>query len=635
MGAGDEGDTAKQEDVPKEEEPTTGLYRLLNAEQRRMLRDQRALVGRVRRLARRDVGLEGSPLSENTEASSSSVLGESAFCIVLAGEFNAGKTTVLNALLGRRLLETGPLPTTDAVTVLSSHPPPPNHDNNASAVRYHQITDSDVLRDLTFVDTPGTNAVLSDHAVTTLRLLPTADWVLFCTSADRPFPDSERRLLARMATDYRKRVVVVINKMDVLETAGGDHGESEKRRVADFVTEHTRRWLGARPIVLAVSAQQALAAKLHHRTPETLRESSLWKRSRFGELETFLRTHLTTRTKIQAKLLSPIGLVDKTLEDCLHKLAQEREGLQTDVATLRLLQSQVQAWQSELERQMQQIRQDVQTSWQQEGNRGHVLLRRLSWGEYVSCTLSDAARLHRHWHDTASSIVVGDGTTPVSSDPRAVQSWIHETAQTLAVRSRAQGQALMEFLGTRPSRQNRSLVGHVLAASRFEEMQRTLTGHLQQAVERHGFHHHHHRDESVEHLLRRLSQLTRVSVALQAGAVCIAVATSTLPWIDVLAGAGTATALCGAGSVVLWHGRHRAVNAYRDGWTRRGQALDEALEQIGHHVTAKVQRRIQDGIAPYQQFVQAEQERLQRLESNCHEAQVTARQLRNRIGKME
>eukprot|EP00977_Amphora_coffeiformis_P015647 scaffold4600_cov169-Amphora_coffeaeformis.AAC.9 len=491
------------------EEQETGLYRLLDAEQRQILQEQRTLVAWVRRLAKHEVGLEATNTSTKTaglllatEEGEASVLEESVFCIVLAGEFNAGKTTILNALLGERLLET------------------------------------------------GTNAVLLDHTATTLRLLPSADLILFCTSADRPFPESERQLLATMAADYRKRIVVIINKMDLLQTAGGNHGQAEKQRVVDFVTEHTRQWLGAQPLVLAISAQDALSAKLNHKTPEALANSSLWQRSRFGELEAFLRSNLTTRTKIQAKLLNPIGLVDKVLEDCFQKLTREQEELQTDVATLQLLESQVKAWQSELDRQMQQTWQDVRTSWQQEANRGHILLRRMSWGEYYHMTLWEPAQLQQHWQETSSLV-----THVALTDPQAVQTWIHETAQGLAVQSRAQGQALMEFLGTRPSssRQNKSLVGHVLAASRFEEIQQTLTQQLQQAVDRHRLD---DNQATVDRLLERLSQLTRVSVALQGGALSVALATS-LAWIDLF--------IAGKGNVACMFAKHYTVVESRVG----------------------------------------------------------------------
>ena len=46
----------------------------------------------------------------------------SAFSAVIAGEFNAGKSTFINALLGAEILKSGPLPTTDALCLISTPP---------------------------------------------------------------------------------------------------------------------------------------------------------------------------------------------------------------------------------------------------------------------------------------------------------------------------------------------------------------------------------------------------------------------------------------------------------------------------------------------------------------------------------
>jgi hypothetical protein len=104
--------------------------------------------------------------------------------------------------------------------------------------------------------------------------------------------------------------------------------------------------------------------------------------------------------------------------------------------------------------------------------------------------------------------------------------------------------------------------------------------------------------------------------------------------VDLYFGTGVAVALAAAGAVVLVQGRQHTVRAYRDAWERRGEALDEDLKLIGDQAMEKVHRRIQDGIAPYTQFVQAEQDRLEKLTTASQDAAVTARRLRNRIDKL-
>jgi len=118
-----------------------------------------------------------------------------------------------------------------------------------------------LLQDVTFVDTPGINEVLTNHTSKTVQLLPSADLILFITSADRPFPDSEKHLLKSIQS-YRKNIVVVINKIDILDMSVGNHGEDTKNKVVQFVTENAADLLGVNPIVIPISDRDGLACKL-------------------------------------------------------------------------------------------------------------------------------------------------------------------------------------------------------------------------------------------------------------------------------------------------------------------------------------------------------------------------------------
>ena len=87
---------------------------------------------------------------------------------------------------------------------------------------------------------------------------------------------------------------MVINKMDVLERQQGeDHGSTTKKRVEEYVVEHAGDLLGARPVVIPLSARDALSVKLLYKTNGTSNDvassgdnqPTLWKRSNFGALE--------------------------------------------------------------------------------------------------------------------------------------------------------------------------------------------------------------------------------------------------------------------------------------------------------------------------------------------------------------
>ena len=75
----------------------------------------------------------------------------------------------------------------------------------------------ELLRDVHIVDTPGTNAIIREHERLTTEFVPRSDLVLFVTSADRPFTETERPSSQRIR-DWGKKIVIVVNKIDIFST---------------------------------------------------------------------------------------------------------------------------------------------------------------------------------------------------------------------------------------------------------------------------------------------------------------------------------------------------------------------------------------------------------------------------------
>ena len=71
------------------------------------------------------------------------------------------------------------------------------------------------------------------HTALTQGFLPRADLVLFVTSAERPFSQSEQELL-RAVADWRKPVLCVLNKADLLDA-------EQLHTVTEYVAEQV--WL--------------------------------------------------------------------------------------------------------------------------------------------------------------------------------------------------------------------------------------------------------------------------------------------------------------------------------------------------------------------------------------------------------
>ena len=616
---------------------STGLFRLLSPHERSLLQEQRALTVTSRELAdrlglsalRRELFNSTSNNKKSNRPTPAAVLEESsAFCVVVAGEFNAGKSTLINALLGTKLLETGALPTTDTITILShsvpqQQQPPQQQPHTCNSNILHHAFDLPLLQDLTIVDTPGTNAAVANHTATTVRLLPAADLILFVTSADRPFPDSERQLLKQVAGLLGKSVVIVVNKMDVLDQSGGDHGATEKMRVVDYVTEHASECLSGRPAVIPVSSRDALAAKL---TAGAATESSaLWRRSNFGALEAFLRDTLTTETKIRAKLSNPVRTAAGLVQQCLDQLQEERTDLETDVATLKMLNSQFTGWQREIQTDMERARTELTVACQGQGERCRVLLRRASgvWQLY-QWTVLDPFKLQREWTKTQTTF----SQQGLKAD---LLSMVREMADSIAVRGRAQGQAVIEFLGKRPAVQNQSLVGSVTNASSFQDTRDSLTEHMSEAVRRHV-----DADEETEgwKVLQGVRQSVWLSLGLNVGALCSALATS-LQLVDVLTGVASVSALAAASGFIITTGPRQIAKQHSDLWQSKSRNLNEALKAISLKELDRVDRRIRDGVAPYTRFVESEQERIEELTRECEDVMVESQRLRKRISELE
>ncbi|HEU0054023.1 MAG TPA: dynamin family protein, partial [Longimicrobium sp.] len=254
------------------------------------------------------------------------------FLLVIAGEFNSGKSSFINALLGERVLPEGVTPTTDRINLL-------RHGDQVGeqlleAYLLERTHPAPLLVDLNIVDTPGTNAVIREHEELTRDFVPRSDLVLFVTSADRPFTESERAFLEQIRA-WGKKVVMIVNKIDLLQTP------AERDEVLRFVRQNAATVLGEEPLVFAVSARTALRAR------ET-EDEALWRESGFAEVDDFLLNTLDQEERVRLKLLNPLN-VGLTLAGKYRETAFERlKMLADDVATLQNIDQQLAAYHQEM-----------------------------------------------------------------------------------------------------------------------------------------------------------------------------------------------------------------------------------------------------------------------------------------------
>jgi small GTP-binding protein len=213
------------------------------------------------------------------------------FLLVVVGEFNAGKSAFINALLGDKILLEGVTPTTTKVNILRY-----GEEHKLSSVSENVdvlVLKSPYLKEISIVDTPGTNAIIREHEEITSLFIPRSDLILFVTSADRPFTESERIFLEKIQA-WGKKIVLVINKIDILE------GPEALEEIEEFVAENAKKVLKTSPEIFPLSSLQALKAKGG--------EPSLWIKSRFEALETYILETLDQESRLILKLLNPLGV---------------------------------------------------------------------------------------------------------------------------------------------------------------------------------------------------------------------------------------------------------------------------------------------------------------------------------------
>ena len=264
------------------------------------------------------------------------------FLIVIVGEFNAGKSSVINAVLGDKFLAEGILPTTNEITVL-------RYGESKQRVQsedgfYNQDIPVDLLKQVSIVDTPGTNVILKRQQRLTEEFVPRADLVLFVLSADRPMTESEVKFLSYIKK-WGKKVVFVLNKCDLLET------DEDRNEVTKFVRDNAKRLLGVdNAPVIPVAARNALRLKKANASMKEYAETG------FPAFEEYVNSYLgggsgnnksgenRSGEALRLKLATPLNVSELLLSASKQILDAEMSVAETEVAAASGVDEQMNAY---------------------------------------------------------------------------------------------------------------------------------------------------------------------------------------------------------------------------------------------------------------------------------------------------
>lgn len=568
----------------------TKAQQALLDEERRLLADARVLVARL-----------GAPESDQAALADASAQLDGFFLLVVVGEFNSGKSALVNALLGDDVLAEGVTPTTAQVTLVRHRDSPAAAERPAAVLEVAAGTA--LLHDIHIVDTPGTNAILREHELLTTRFVPRADLVLFVTSADRPFTETERAFLQTIR-DWGKQVVVVINKIDILET------EDDVARVARFVEDGVRSLLGMSPPVFPVSARLARRGRAG--------DESALAASRFAEFEQHVHETLDQTERVRLKLANPLGVADRVADTLLAATTARIAVLDDDLCALDDVERQTSAYGADMKRDFSYRMADIEKLLIEMEQRGHAFF-------------DETLRVGRVFDLLNRSRVEQAFAAEVVRDtPRQIEQKADETVDWLVDAEFRHWQAVTTHVATRRQAHGDRIVGSGTPDRFHQERSRLVESLVRQSQDVVDTFDHSHEARMMADKARTA---VAASAAVELGAVglgaAIAVATTTAA-AD-LTGLAMAGVLAVVGLFVIPDRRRRAKRDLHDKVTALRETLASALRGEFEREIARSVARVGESIEPYSRFVRAEHEHLTSARTDVEELRAAVAALRARI----
>ncbi len=266
-------------------------------------------------------------------------LSGSRFHLATLGQFKRGKSTLLNALLGEKVLPSAVLPLTSIPTFINWSPErkitvnykngkseefSANTADEASAILAKYVTEegnplnrlnvasvnlghpSPLLHNgVVLIDTPGIGSTFEHNTEVTMKFLPQCDAALFLISADPPITQVEIEFL-QLIQPRVAHLFFIINKIDYLN-------EEEQKSVANFLENilKERLKITGNAQIFSVSAKQGLDAKLNQNI-------DLWESNGLAAVEKHLLNFLVEQKSYTLNLALSIKATDIINDSIMH-----------------------------------------------------------------------------------------------------------------------------------------------------------------------------------------------------------------------------------------------------------------------------------------------------------------------------
>ena len=548
---------------------------ILSKKQKQILTQERDLLNRLQ-LSLTDYDVKAEDLEALTESIRQL---DDFFLLVVVGEFNAGKSAFINALLGERILAEGVTPTTTKVNILrfGEEKKKSSLSENVESLTF----EADFLKEISIVDTPGTNAIIREHEEITSLFVPRSDLILFITSADRPFTESERIFLENIRS-WGKKVVLVINKIDILQSP------EALEEIQNFVAENAKTTLKTIPEIFPISAQKALLAKLGK--PE------LWQDSRFEALETYIMTTLDQESRLELKLLNPLG-VGKHLASQYKEFFEHRlKLLQDDLVLIKDVEDQLVVFRKDMLESFQLRMSDIIKILLEMEQRGEDF-----FTEYIRLArildLMKKEKIQKDYED----MVVAEVPSQVEQKVTAIIDWLVDA-------NLRQWQAITNHISEGRQKHKGRMVGDI---GTFIYDRERLINSIQKEATR--VLKSYDKSKEADQIARRSQNAVAATAAISAGAVGLGTLVTVLA--TTMATDVTGILLAGAMAALgLFIIPTRRRNAKKEMRAKVKMMRDQLTKSLSTHFNHEIERGLQevkDTIAPYTRFIRSENERNQ------------------------